>query len=493
MLQVQRALLPLALWSACVTASDLDSQLTQVLGAANFTGRVGQSLEARLSRPIDKQLADLGRQLWFDKIGALHSDNSCSGCHSPTNGFGDSQAMAIGIQNNNKVGPHRTGPRNQRRTPMAVNVAFFPKLMWNGRFNAPSGDPFDNSKGFLFPEPEGSTRFAPGDKLHYHLLTAQAEMPPTELTEVAGYTGTKGTIDPLFDQFDDGKGTPLPAPDSTGFRNEPIRQEVLKRLNASAAYRKLFGQSFPEVAKGAPIDFTMFGRAIAEFEFTLVYADAPLDRFARGHPSAMTDSEKRGALVFFGKGGCVQCHAVAGQANEMFSDFQNHVAGVPQIAPMFGVDKGNVVFDGVTEDEDFGAEQVSNVEADRYKFRTSPLRNLALQPAYFHNGAFRRLDDAVLFHLNAAERILWYDSREAGAPQDLRYRLGPSDPMIARLDPLLKKPVSLTDEEFHDMVEFLRTGLLDHRARPAKLCSLVPVSLPSGMTLAEFEGCAKQQ
>jgi hypothetical protein len=34
---------------------------------------------------------------------------------------------------------------------------------------------------------------------------------------------------------------------------------------------------FPEVKAGAPIDFFMFGKAIAEFEFTLVFADAPID------------------------------------------------------------------------------------------------------------------------------------------------------------------------------------------------------------------------
>jgi cytochrome c peroxidase len=69
------------------------------------------------------------------------------------------------------------------------------------------------------------------------LLAAQAHLPPTELVEAAGFTATAGTIGPLFDQFDDGKGSVVPPPDDTGFRNEPIRQAVLKRLNASAVYR----------------------------------------------------------------------------------------------------------------------------------------------------------------------------------------------------------------------------------------------------------------
>jgi cytochrome c peroxidase len=49
----------------------------------------------------------------------------------------------------------------------------------------------------------------------------------------------------------------------------------------------------------------MFARAIAEFEFTIVAANAPIDKFARGDHKAMSESEKRGALVFFGKGRCV--------------------------------------------------------------------------------------------------------------------------------------------------------------------------------------------
>src|SRR5262245_40784780 len=136
-------------------ADELDAQLAAGLARAGFTGRIEAMLEPRLGRRLNPDLADLGRLLWFDKITGLHNDNTCAGCHSPTNGFGDTQPIAIGIQNNNLVGPDRKGPRNQRRTPMAINTAYFPKLMWNGRFSALSGDPFDNSRGYLFPQPEG--------------------------------------------------------------------------------------------------------------------------------------------------------------------------------------------------------------------------------------------------------------------------------------------------------------------------------------------------
>jgi cytochrome c peroxidase len=264
---------------------------------------------------------------------------------------------------------------------------------------------------------------------------------------------------------------------------------VLKRLNASPTYRELLGELFSSVAAGGPIDFSMFGRAIAEFEFTLIFANAPIDRFARGEHGAMSVPEKQGALVFFGKGGCVACHAVAGKSSEMFSDFKMHVMGVPQIAPEFGVGKGNVIFDGPGADEDFGLEQITGNPADRYKFRSSPLRNVALQAAFFHNGAFTRLEDAIYHHLHVIESARRYDPIRAGVDKDLALRLGPIEPVLARLDPVLLNPPHLTPEEFENLVTFVRTGLLDERAQRQNVCPLIPVSLPSGMQPLDFEQC----
>lgn len=82
---------------------------------------------------------------------------------------------------------------------------------------------------------------------------------------------------------------------------------------------------------------------------------------------------------------CIRCHAVAGQANKMFSDFQPHVVAWPQVVPA----NTNVTFDGDGVNEDFGLEQVSRNPADRYAFRTSPLRHISLQPALATAGPTR--------------------------------------------------------------------------------------------------------
>ena len=432
------------------SAVRLDEELRSYLNQHYFTGRVASTLEARLGRRIDNQLADVGRMLWFDPIGGLNDDNTCGGCHSPTHGFGDTQPIAIGIDNNGVVGPGRTGPRNQRRSPMVLNTAFYPTLMWNSRFRARSGDPFDNRAGLEFPAPEGLT-------LSYqpHLLTAQAFIPPTERVEVAGFDFPGG--------------------------NDDIRNEVLRRLNANRTYRAMFSRVFEDVKAGAPITFDHFGRAIAEFEFTLVAADAPIDRYARGDRNALSAEEKRGAVLFFGKGGCVQCHAVSGQSNEMFSDFREHVVGVPQVAPSFG----NVTFDGPGLNEDFGLEQVTGNAADRYAFRTSPLRNVALQPAFMHNGAFTSLEDAIRYHLDVASHAGAYQPNLL--PADLRGALGPMAPVLARLDQRLQVPVGLSAPEIDALVEFVRNGLLDPSARPQYLRRFVPERLPSGRAGFRFE------
>jgi cytochrome c peroxidase len=290
-----------------------------------------------------------------------------------------------------------------------------------------------------------------------HLVVAQAFIPPTERVEAAGFNY------------------------SPGASSNDIRTEVLRRINDISEYRKLFAQAFPEIAAGEDISFDHFGKAIAEFEFTLIFADAPLDRFARGQRHALTERQKRGALLFFGKAGCVQCHAVAGQSNEMFSDFRQHVIGVPQVVP--GI--GNVPFDGPGQDEDFGLEQVTGNLTDRYMFRTAPLRNVAVMPAFMHNGAFVRLEDAIRHHLDPRASVLSYNT--ALLPADLQGALGPIDPVLERLDPLLQTPIRLSDQEFDDLVNFVRYGLLDPRILPERLKTLVPKRVPSGSKTLIFE------
>lgn len=431
--------------------ADLNHRLDSTLVVRAFTGRIEEALEIRLGRPIDDRLAELGRLLFFDRILSLAGDNSCSGCHGPNTSFNDSKSIAIGVGSNGVVGPNRTGPHNLRRAPSIINAAFYPKLMWDGRFQSNALDPFDNSRGFSFPDPEGSS-LSHMD----HLLGAQAFTPVVSHVEMAGF-GFQGD-------------------------NVSLRAELALRVDAVDEYRTLFAEIFPDVEAGAALAYEHIAQAIAEFTFTLVRANAPIDEFARGDTSALTPNEKRGALLFFGqRARCFECHIGEGYANEMYSDFESHVLAVPQVVPL----NTNVTYDGPGMNEDYGLERHTGDPQDRYKFRTSPLRNVAYQPSFMHNGAFVCLDEAIRHHTDVYESLASFTTEKLEA--SLRGPLGPAQPMLDRVHHLSKTPPDLTEEEILEITAFIRFALTDPDAHPERLRSLIPATVPSGLPVHDFD------
>jgi cytochrome c peroxidase len=410
--------------------------------------------------------------------------------------------MAIGIMNNNVVGPDRRGPRNQRRSPAAANSIFYPAFMWTPRFAALArngqpaprfeGDPFDPTLGFRFPPPENIVFGMPT------LGAAHASLPSTETVEISGFRGiatNPGNFPlPQYLQFDDGQGELLPPAAPDGTFNFGIQADVDANLNANPAYVALFSQVFnggvPLPAGGVTI--VMRRLAISEFQDSLTAANAPLDEFARGDTDALTHEQKKGALLFFGKAGCVSCHKVGGYANEMFSDFKPHRIGVPQVFPRFGVCSagttscGTTIFDGAGANEDFGFEQTENTDAMRYMFRTAPLRNLKVAVGFGHNGSLKTVRSVIYQHLHAVEVLTQYDPVAEGLPSDLM--VGPFQGILdAGLDPLIAQAPKLNAEELENLVDFVENGLLDPKV--LDFCKQVPKSVPSGDSIQTFEGC----
>src|SRR6188768_4189022 len=58
------------------TTDPLDAALAARLRQLGFTGSLQASREERLGRPLDPELFELGRLLWFDSITSLGNDNS---------------------------------------------------------------------------------------------------------------------------------------------------------------------------------------------------------------------------------------------------------------------------------------------------------------------------------------------------------------------------------------------------------------------------------
>ena len=48
-------------------------------------------------------------------------------------------------------------------------------------------------------------------------------------------------------------------------------------------------------------------------------------------------------------------------------------------------------------------------------------------------------------------------------------------------------PIRLTDDEFQDLLDFVRNGLPDRRATPEFLKKQIPKSVPSGFPVLKFQ------
>ena len=100
-----------------------------------------------------------------------------------------------------------------------------------------------------------------------------------------------------------------------------------------------------------------------------------------------------------------------------------------------------------------------------------------------------RIEDAICHHLDVFDSARNYDPKKAQVARDLRYRLGPIEPVLARVDRLLQTPIRLKGGEFEALVAFVRDALLDQRATKQHLCPLIPDSVPSGYSTMNFEEC----
>jgi len=213
----------------------------------------------------------------------------------------------------------------------------------------------------------------------------------------------------------------------------------------------LTGQSFPESAKyyddsfgavfAGEITSGTVAKAIAAYERTLVSRDAPFDRWLQGDNKALSAKQKQGALVFFGRGRCSECHKPPN-----FTDSDFHNVAVPragfEAAGMFP-DNGQIC-GGIADNVDPGRAEVGFLHsscADVGRFKTPSLRNVELSAPYMHNGVFSSLD-AVFQHY-------WNVGRGTGTP--VAGTLDPKVRMI-RLTSFGGQP-----EDFENLAEFMKS------------------------------------
>ncbi len=182
---------------------------------------------------------------------------------------------------------------------------------------------------------------------------------------------------------------------------------VLDKVRRLPDYQGLFERAF-----GRSAGMETIGQAIASYERTLISGNTPFDRWYYGRDRAALGREaQRGFKLFTGKGRCGACHAL-GRDHALFTDQELHNTGIGwqrsmhtraaeaavAIAP--GLNVAKHLLEAVSEPpaNDLGRYEVTQDPADRWRYKTPSLRNVALTAPYMHDGSFATLADVVVYY-----------------------------------------------------------------------------------------------
>ena len=101
----------------------------------------------------------------------------------------------------------------------------------------------------------------------------------------------------------------------------------------SNGYKELFDEAFPDFPETNRYSDTTASFALSAYLRTLFPSEAPFQDWLKGDPFALTEEEKAGAMLFFGKAACTSCHNGPG-----FNSLEFHALGVYDMyqRPSFG-------------------------------------------------------------------------------------------------------------------------------------------------------------
>lgn len=319
------------------------------------------------NNPITNEKIALGRKLFFDRRLSINDTFSCAICHIPEQGFTNNEIESA-------VGVEgRSGKRN---APTVYNSAYLELIFHDGR-----------------EETLEQQVWAP--------LLARNEM----------------------------------ANPSIGY--------VLNKIRAIKEYDGLFEQAF----EGRGLSMETVGMALASYQRTLNAANSSFDRWYFGkQDEAVTKQVKRGFKIFTGNGACSSCHLIK-EDYALFTDHQLHNTGLGyqtsmgikptkhkvQLAPGIYTDMDMETIRTVSrpKENDLGLYEITENPNDRWKFRTPPLRNVALTSPYMHDGSMKTLREVIEFY------------NRGGVENEL-------------LSPLIK-PLKLAEDEINDLIIFLES------------------------------------
>ncbi|MFT5884899.1 MAG: cytochrome c peroxidase [Arcticibacterium sp.] len=415
-----------------ISASDLDLSLEVTL--QNASGGVGKSfyklpestdfasIPQDPLNPLTKAKVELGKLLFHEtgiaqnpKKGIGMNTYSCASCHHARAGFQACLPQGIG---EGGVGFGLNGEGRQKnqgydkseidvqplRTPSAMNLAYQEAVLWNGQF--------------------GGTGINLGTEANW-----QSNGHPTE-TNKLGFEGIE----------------------TQAIAGRKVHRLLIDKIFMSSVgnYQSLYEQVFTASSFNNAQELNKNGAlAIAAYERTLLANESPFQLWLKGNYGAMTDFEKNGALLFFGKGNCASCHNGPSLANMEF-----HALGMNDLSD--GSYGGKEVVNVAANDGAHkGRGGFTKVATDMFKFKVPQLYNLKDSPFYGHGASFTSIREVIQY-------------KNKAIPENTNVALARIDSSFTALN--------LTNEEIDLMTLFIKNGLYD-----PNLERYTPESLPSGL------------
>ncbi|GHG95078.1 cytochrome-c peroxidase [Pseudodonghicola xiamenensis] len=393
-----------------VSAENLDAQLRFVIERLALS-----------PLPLKDYVRDpkfrLGEKLFHDPLLSGHGDRTCATCHRIELATTDGAALEPRLDVSSYLRPEipaRNVPDLWNRDHNDVST-----MLWDGRLEVTIAA---DRGGLEAPEDLATTGFE-------NLMALQSVRPVFIPAEMLGEPGSSNDLAP--------EPNASLSPEDVLARVAPIlfAQEV-ESAASEADYQALFRDSYGLMAADE-VRPSHLGNALAHYiEIEFQSRDTPWDHYLAGDMTALTEDQKRGALLFYGIGKCATCHN-----GDVFSDFGFHSIGVPELR----------------EDKDFGRFYATRELGDRFLFRTPPLRNVTLTAPYFHNGSAKTLVEAIQQHLNPYRFA--HDYADSGA-----HLMEPAE--VKAISPVLSATTRLTDEQVLHLTSFL-SSLEDSSATAA--------------------------
>jgi cytochrome c peroxidase len=404
-------------------AAVLLSSLASIFCLVGCTSKPVKPKAANAAKPAIHELspaANLGRLIFFDPTLSGSGRIACSSCHDPEHAYGPPNSLAV------QLGGWNLDHQGTRAVP-SLRYTLLHVPLWHQERAASRMERFEE--------------------------LAKSDNPPT------GGLGWDGRFNTPAAQA----AFPLLNPDEMANVDAEHVAAAIRKAPYAAEFRRVFGK---HVLDDPQKTLDAVGTAVERFQFedpSFYPFNSRFDRWLDGRVK-LTEAEQRGLALFNdpARGNCASCHLGqrgADGSHPIFTDFQFEALGVPRNPELKANRKAGYYDMGLCGP--IRSDQKSE-QGFCGMFRTPTLRNVATRGAFFHNGRFHTLREALEFYVQRdTNPEKWYGKKAGGRvekfddiPAALRGNVDVVD------EPLTRHPgqdPAWSTKEIDDVLAFLNT------------------------------------